>query len=113
MAYGLGFWLLGPWLDHYIGRDETVIASNGQHFGYYYNRKTIGLASLTYSREPWTEVRLRRVAAGLPRRALAGWPRSERRRAIVLVIGFSSKRKKGAARGGRSLEYRAVWLTTP
>jgi hypothetical protein len=53
---------LGQWLDRHVGPDEVVIANDGQAFGYHFDRKTIGLATLAYSSERWTEERLRRVA---------------------------------------------------
>jgi hypothetical protein len=79
---------LGRWLDRHLGRAEPVIANDGQAFGYYHDRKTIGLASLTYSRESWSEARLRQVASAYGARFLVLFPDSGDFRVVAAESPF-------------------------
>jgi hypothetical protein len=68
---------LAHWLSRHVGPDDVVLANDGQAFGYYFDRKTVCLASLRHSRAPWTEARLRQLATRYEARFLFVFPASD------------------------------------
>jgi len=86
---------LDMWIARHVGPHDTVIANDGQAFGYTYDRRTIGLASRRYSGEAWTAERLRRVARTYRARLLFLFPDSADFQVLAAESPFLQSLVKG------------------